>query len=69
MTTWTPRPCASAPLAVRSIRETMRGDLAGRARAAMGREAAEQMRLFATEDFREGVAATAEHRVAEFRGA
>jgi len=35
----------SAPLAVRSIRATMRGDLAGRIRAATDREAAEQGRL------------------------
>src|SRR5258706_2434198 len=35
---------ASAPLAVRSIRETLRGDLAGRVRVATDREKAEQDR-------------------------
>jgi 2-(1,2-epoxy-1,2-dihydrophenyl)acetyl-CoA isomerase len=59
---------ASAPLAVRSIRETMRGDLAARVRAALVRERAEQERLNRTEDFREGVRATAERREARFTG-
>jgi 2-(1,2-epoxy-1,2-dihydrophenyl)acetyl-CoA isomerase len=59
---------ASAPLAVRSIRETMRGDLAGRVREALVRERAEQERLNQTEDFREGVRATAERREAHFTG-
>src|SRR5947209_15946494 len=52
----------SAPLAVRSIRETMRGDLAERVRAAPVRERAEQERLNRTDDFREGVRATPERR-------
>ncbi len=59
---------ASAPLAVRSIRETMRGDLADRARVALVRELAEQQRLNQTEDFREGVRSTAERRLARFTG-
>jgi enoyl-CoA hydratase/carnithine racemase len=59
---------ASAPLAVRSIRETMRGDVAGRVRAALVRERTEQERLNRTEDFREGVRATAERREARFTG-
>ena len=59
---------ASAPLAVRSIRETMRGDLAARVRAATDLERAEQERLSRTEDFAEGVRATAERRPADFRG-
>ena len=59
---------ASAPMAVRSIRETMRGDLAERVRAALVRERAEQERLNQTEDFREGVRATAERREARFTG-
>src|SRR5438270_8275469 len=53
---------ASSPLAVRAIRQTMRGDLAERIRAATAREEAEQAKLFATEDFRQGVAAAAERR-------
>ncbi len=59
---------ASAPLAVRSIRETMRGDLADRVRVVLVRELAEQQRLNQTEDFREGVRATAERRLARFTG-
>ena len=58
----------SAPLAVRSIRETMRADLAERARAAMVRERAEQDRLVRTDDWREGVAAVNERRHANFTG-
>jgi 2-(1,2-epoxy-1,2-dihydrophenyl)acetyl-CoA isomerase len=59
----------SAPLAVRSIRETMRGDLAARVRAALARERSEQDRLSGTSDWREGVAAMAERRPPVFTGA
>ncbi len=59
---------AAAPLAVRAIRQTMRGDLADRARAAMARERAEQERLMRTADWREGVAAVAARRPARFTG-
>jgi len=59
---------ASAPLAVRSIRETMRGDLPARIRAATDRERAEQERLYLTEDFKEGVRSTAERRPGKFMG-
>lgn len=59
---------ASAPLAVRSIRQTMRGDLADRVRAALTREDAEQRRLMVTADWREGVRASAERRPPRFEG-
>jgi enoyl-CoA hydratase/carnithine racemase len=59
---------ASAPLAVRSIRATMRGDLADRVAVAVAHEGAEQARLRATEDFREGIRATAERRTPNFTG-
>ena len=58
----------SAPLALLSIRETMRGDLADRVRAATAREHEEQQRLRTTADFAEGVAATAERRAPRFTG-
>jgi enoyl-CoA hydratase/carnithine racemase len=58
----------SAPLAVRSIRETLRGDLPGRIRAATDREKAEQERLQKTSDFREGVRAMGERRPPNFTG-
>ena len=57
----------SAPLAVESIRETMRGDLAARIRAATDREKAEQDRLTQTADFAEGVRAMAERRLPDFQ--
>lgn len=58
---------ASAPLAVESIRVTLRGDLADRVAAATEREAAEQARLRATGDFAEGTRAMVERRPPEFR--
>jgi enoyl-CoA hydratase/carnithine racemase len=58
----------SAPLAVRSIRQTLRGHLASEVRAATDREKAEQERLQKTEDFREGVRAMADRRMPDFVG-
>ena len=58
----------SAPLALRSIRQTMRGHLAEAVAKATEREDAEQTRLRATEDFAEGIRATAERRPPSFRG-
>ena len=59
---------ASAPLAVRSIRATMRSGLAERFRAATDHEFAEQDRLRRTDDFAEGVRAAAERRAPRFEG-
>ena len=59
---------ASAPLAIRSIRATMRSGLPEQARAAMERERAEQERLMHTSDWREGLAAVSARRPANFTG-
>jgi 2-(1,2-epoxy-1,2-dihydrophenyl)acetyl-CoA isomerase len=58
----------SAPLAVRSIRKTMRGDLAVAVRSALIRERNEQDRLMQTHDWAEGVRAMAERREPCFLG-
>ena len=58
----------SAPLAVRSIRETMRGGLAEQVRVATERELAEQGRLQRTADWTEGIRAAAERRTPTFEG-
>lgn len=56
----------SAPLAVESIRATLRGDLADRVAAATAHEAAEQARLRTTHDFAEGTRAMIERRPPRF---
>lgn len=58
----------SAPLAVASIRETMRGHLPAAVQIATDREKAEQERLTQTEDWQEGVKAMADRRIPDFRG-
>ena len=58
----------NAPLGVVATRATIRAGLADAVRAATDHELAEQTRLRKTEDFREGVAASADRREPEFRG-
>ena len=58
----------SGPLAVPAIKHTMRGDLGARVRAALDIELREQRRLQPTDDFREGIRASAERRDPEFQG-
>jgi len=57
----------SAPLAVESIRATLRLGLAERIAAANQRELSIQHEQFRTDDFREGIAAAAERRQPAFR--
>ncbi len=57
-----------APLGLAATRATMRRGLAERVAAAMAHERTEQMALRDTEDFREGVQASAERRAANFAG-
>jgi 2-(1,2-epoxy-1,2-dihydrophenyl)acetyl-CoA isomerase len=59
---------AAGPLALRSIRATLRSGLVEKARLAMEHEYAEQTRLRDTADFAEGLRAAAEMRDPVFRG-
>ncbi len=65
---WAVEIATSAPLAIRSIRETLRGGLAEEIRVATDREKAEQERLQKTEDFREGIKAMGQRRRPNFKG-
>jgi enoyl-CoA hydratase/carnithine racemase len=58
----------NSPLGLMSTRATLRAGLADRVRAATEHELAEQTRLRKTDDFKEGVKATAERRVPKFTG-
>lgn len=55
-----------APLAVRSIRETLRAGLADEVREVLEREIGEQARLWPSDDCAEGIAANLERRPARF---
>ena len=58
----------NSPLGLIATRATLRAGLADRIRAATDHELAQQNALRATEDFKEGVRATAERRVPNFVG-
>ena len=58
----------SAPLAVRSIRRTLRADLVDGFADMVDHERSEQLRLMGTSDFGEGIAASLARRTPEFRG-
>src|SRR5258705_3322055 len=57
-----------SPLGLLSTRATMRAGLADRVMAATNHELAEQTRLRATDDFKEGIKATEERRAGNFKG-
>jgi enoyl-CoA hydratase/carnithine racemase len=58
----------SAPLAVQATRATVRNGMADAIKAQTDHELAIQSELRKTEDFKEGVKAVAERRVANFKG-
>ena len=58
----------NAPLALKSVRATMREGLAAEVQAATDHENTEQARLSQTEDHKEGVRAVAERRPGNFAG-
>lgn len=62
------RMATSAPLALRSIKTTLRAPLAERIRAAMDREGSEQALLMRTADFKEGIRASAARQTPSFIG-
>lgn len=63
---WAHEIADAAPLAVRSMKKTLRGDLADRVSAALNRELAEQSRLWATKDSAAGIAANLRRERAVF---
>jgi enoyl-CoA hydratase/carnithine racemase len=58
----------SAPRAVQAIRQTLRGELAQLVREATERELEQQLPLFESDDFAEGVRASTKRRQPEFTG-
>ena len=58
----------AAPLAVRSIRQTLRAGLTAAVRDALERELQEQQRLWRTKDSEIGIAASLSHSVPQFIG-
>ena len=58
---------SSAPMAVESIRSTLKGDIADQVEEIVAWELSEQIRLQSSDDFKEGIAASLERREAKFR--
>ena len=58
----------AGPLAVQSIRSTIRTDLADQVEKIVSLELSEQMRLQSTKDFKEGISASLERRKPKFTG-
>ncbi len=56
----------SAPMAVESIRATVKGDLADQVEKVVSLELSEQIRLQKTDDFKEGIASSLERRDPKF---
>lgn len=65
---WAAEIAAAAPLAVQSIRQTLRAPLAARVHAVLESELNEQQKLWATEDSQIGIAANLAREVAVFSG-
>ena len=57
---------SSAPMAVESIRSTVKGDLADQVEKVVAWQLSEQIRLQKTEDFKEGIASSLERRQPNF---
>ena len=58
----------SGPLAIQSIRATIREGLAEEVEHIVSWELSEQMRLQKTNDFKEGIQASLERRIPKFKG-
>jgi len=65
---WAAEIAAAAPLAVQSIRETLRAPLANRVRVVLERELDQQQQLWATKDSKIGIAANLAREKAVFTG-
>ncbi len=65
---WASEIAANAPLAIQAMKRLFREGLTEEFRPHSAKVLAETMRLFATDDFREGITAFMEGRVPDFRG-
>ena len=65
---WAAQIAGCAPLAVQSMKQTLRGPLARKVRAVLERELSEQARLWATQDSQAGIAASLAREKPVFSG-